>query len=282
MATILFAKPIEEKIRKNLIKKVGKCKTVPKLCIVQVGDRGDSNIYVQKKVDFAISVGVLVLVKKCDEKISEKELIDLVYECASDASINGLIIQLPLPTRFDTDKILSYIPKNKDVDGLTESLDYGQGNIITPATARAVMSIFDFYNISIVNKKVLVLGRSKLAGEAIALLLKSKGAQVFSCDKNTNIEEVLRISALSDIIVSATGNPKMVDDKYVHEGQVVIDVGINKVGETAEGKNVVIGDVDFEKVQNIVKAVTPVPGGVGVLTVACLFENLLDLIDLSN
>lgn len=271
MAKILYGRPVSEKIKKSLTQKVREMGEKPSLLIIQVGNRDDSNIYIKNKVTFGEEIGVRVFHKKFDEKINQKEIEEKIYGLVRDDTYRGVIIQLPLPFGLNTENILKMIPNNKDADGLSPGGDGDYLNIITPATARAVMAILDYYEFDILDKKVVVLGKSRLAGEPIALLLSRNGADVRIFDKESNKEEVKLNSKVSDILISATGNPNLITKEYVNENQVVIDVGINRLGEK------IVGDVDFDNVSKIVKAITPVPGGVGPLTVACLFENLLEL-----
>ena len=186
---------------------------------------------------------------------------------------------MPLPDHIKKEKILNLIPKDKDADGLSQAKDIGFSNVVTPATARAVVSLLEFYTLGVKDKKVVVLGKSILAGKPIADVLEKEGAYVKVFDKNSLLEDILNESKEADILVSATGNPNLVDSSYTNENQVVVDVGINIVGKNKNGKNILMGDVKFDQIKNLVQAITPVPGGIGVITVASLFENLLDLIE---
>lgn len=284
MARLLLGAPVREEIKKKLLKRLESLTFKPYLAIVQVGDREDSNIYIKNKIKFGEGLGVGVSLKKFDEGIGEDDLIKEVKKIAEDKNINGIIVQLPLPQKIDSNRVVNSIPKNKDADGLSSVSDLEDANIITPATARAVVSIFDFYNIEIKNKKIAVLGRSRLAGGPIAKSLETLGAEVSICHKET--ENISAICKESDIIISATGQIGLVDKSFVKQEQTVIDVGINKItppapltlrGEPEKPK--LVGDVNFAEVEPIVDSITPVPGGVGPLTVACLFENLLDLVE---
>ncbi len=299
MARILSGIPVREKVKVDLIERVRRLDFKPFLVVVQVGDREDSNIYIRNKIKFGESLGVGVILKKFDQDIGEAVLIKQVEQISQDKNVHGIIIQLPLPEGIDSTRVINSIPKNKDADGLTTSpltplLAKERGReenimLVTPATARAVESILDYYEIPVAHKKVAVIGRSKLAGGPIAISLRERGAEVFVCHKGT--ENTKDICKSSDIIVSAAGQAGLVGRDFVKEGQVVIDVGINKIApppapspkgrggekDGLETKPKLVGDVNFDEVAPIVEAITPVPGGVGPLTVACLFENLLDL-----
>lgn len=269
MAKILYGKPVREELKETLKNKVSSLSKVPVLTIVQVGNRDDSNVYIKNKQKFGEEIGVKVILKKYGDNISEMDLINEIRTINKDDSVDGIIVQLPLPGGFNSEKIIDSIDISKDADGLRQNKDIDSENIITPATARAVMLLMDFYDIDVSNKKVAVLGRSRLAGGPIAKELAKRGATVEVCHRETM--DIKKVCKNADIIISATGNPKMIDRDFVKNGQIIIDVGINKL----DGK--LVGDVYFEEVSDLVEAITPVPGGVGPLTVACLFMNLIDL-----
>lgn len=279
MAKILYGAPVKEKIKENLIERIKKLTKKPSLLIIQVGNRSDSNIYIKSKMDFGKAVGVDVLLKKIEEKISQEELESDIQKIVEEEKYDGIIVQLPLPSHLNTEEVLNLIPKNMDADALSRSLGDDFVNVVTPATARAVLSLLNFYEINIRGCNVVVLGKSILAGAPISESLKKEGAEVVVFDKESKREDVIEYSSKADVLVSATGSIKLITREFTNPNQVVIDVGINKIGETAEGRNLVVGDVDFDIVSKNVKAITPVPGGIGVITVACLFENLLDLIE---
>lgn len=265
---ILHGAPVKEEIKAELIEKIKKLKRKPCLAIIQIGNREDANIYIRNKVKFGEEIGAEVLVKK-ESDISEKELIKNIQILNNNKEIDGIIVQLPLPRDLDADKILNTISVKKDVDGLSRTND--PENIVIPATARGVIALFDYYKIQIKNKKVAVIGQSALTGRPIADELEKRGAIVYRCDINT--EDIPKITKDCDILVSAAGQARLVTGNFVNEKQIVIDVGINRISPESK----LIGDVIFEEVEPLVAAITPVPGGVGPLTVACLFENLLDL-----
>jgi methylenetetrahydrofolate dehydrogenase (NADP+)/methenyltetrahydrofolate cyclohydrolase len=207
-----------------------------------------------------------------------------------------MIVQLPLPQNIDSEKIINLIPKNKDADGLSGIDEVNSSNIVTPATARAVLAILDYYQIAIKDKKVAIIGRSKLAGGPVAQVLSGRGGKVTVCHRGT--QDIATVCRGSDILISAAGQAGLVTRDFVNEKQVVVDVGINRAtsptlppwgrvsgnpsplerggGEVLKPK--IVGDVAFSEVEPIVASITPVPGGVGPLTVACLFANLLDLV----
>ncbi len=266
MAEVLYGSPVRDSIKVRLQNRVLSLGFKPTLAIIQSGDRPDSNLYIKNKIKFGEDVGINVILEKQlpthDLERDIQILVSMIEKLNTDTSVNGIIVQLPLPTGFDSEKILQHISKEKDADGLIF-------HEMVPATAKAVMSIFDFYNIEIKGKKAAVIGRSRLAGAPIAKELEKAGALVTVCHRGT--QNMAQICKSSEILVSAAGHANLVTEEFTNDEQVVIDVGINRL----DGK--LVGDVDFESVSKIARAITPVPGGIGPLTVGCLFENLLDL-----
>ncbi len=292
MAKILYGKPVREKMIEEMKERVASLGFSPCLAILQVGEREDSTAYIKQKQKFGEQIGVRVILRQWkparqnrsggdgnlpDDEAGmerlEEEIIKEIERLNNDKSVNGIIVQLPLPENLDTEKIINAISEKKDADGLRESEDSGESLLVTPATAGAVMALLDFYEIGVEGKNVAVIGRSRLAGGPIAKELEKRGARVQVCHKETqNNAEVCRAS---EILVVAAGQIGLVDKSFVNKNQVVVDVGINRIWVDDNPK--LVGDVNFEEVEPIVKAISPVPGGVGPLTVACLFENLVQL-----
>ncbi len=259
---LLDGKVAREHYISLLKQRIEKLSIVPCLAIIQIGNRPDSDSFIKSKKTFAEKIGAKEIHMNLDEKVSQKELIELIEKYNKDSTVHGIIVQLPLPAHLDTETIINSIDKKKDVDGLVE----GTGFI--SATARGIMELLEFYNIKLIGKKVTVVGQSKLVGRPIAVMCEKEGATVTRCDsKTTQLEEKTRNA---DILIIAIGKPHFIDEKYVNKNQIVIDVGINRV---AEG---IVGDVNFENVKDMVAMITPVPGGVGQMTVLGLFENLID------
>lgn len=246
----------------ELLNKIKKLSFLPCLVIIQIGSRVDSDTYIKAKKKFASKIGVKEIHLKFDENVNKEEIISVIKKYNHDDSVNGIIVQLPLPSHLDSDSIIKKINPQKDIDGLTPS------TIFMPATARGVSQLFDFYKIDLTNKKVTVLGRSKLVGMPIAKMCKDRGAFVTVCHSKTiNTEEETK---KADIVIVAIGKPYLIDEKYISKDQIVIDVGITKE------KDIIKGDVNFKRVEKKVSMITPVPGGVGQMTVLALFENLID------
>jgi len=281
MSMILDGRIVRDKIAALLSKKISKMAVRPTLFILQIGDRPDSSKYIRAKKNFARRVGVDVIHNVLPISILEEEIISVIKNYNDDHNVHGIIVQLPLPKKIDAAKILNHIATDKDVDGLT---DFNMSKLLrgapgaVPATARGVVELLDFYKLPVVGKKVLVIGRSNYVGKPIALTLLNEGATVMIAHSKTkNLGKIIKDQ---EIIISVVGKPNLISDRMVRPGHVIVDVGINtkkgKLEEEIENKKI-IGDVDFEKVSKIVKAISPVPGGVGAMTVAALFENLYDM-----
>jgi len=238
----------------------------PYLAIVQVGDNKSSSSYIEQKKKFGEKIGAVVEHIKFQADVSFEELKNKISSLNTDKKVHGIIVQLPLPIHLDKTSVINLILPEKDVDGLTSNSKF------VPATARGIKSILDFYKIPINGKKVAMLGRSALVGAPTAKLFQNSGAIVTVCHSQT--PNTKKITSSSDIIIVAIGKPKFLDESYIGKNfPVVVDVGINSF----EGK--LVGDVDFEKVSSLVSAITPVPGGVGPMTVLSLFENLVEASD---
>ena len=243
--------------------RVSKLSIVPCLVIIQVGSRADSDAFIKAKKSFAEKIGAKEIHVQFDEKISQEEIVETIEKYNLDSSVQGIIVQLPLPQHLNADEIIKEINPQKDVDGLT------LGTPFMPATARGISQLFDFYKINLENKKVVVIGRSKLVGTPIAEMCRARKANITVCHRETL--DIPSITKTADIIIVAIGKPKFINENFVSNGQIIIDVGI-----TRDSDNLLVGDVDFEKVKDIVGMITPVPGGVGQMTVLALFENLVD------
>jgi methylenetetrahydrofolate dehydrogenase (NADP+)/methenyltetrahydrofolate cyclohydrolase len=261
MLNILDGKIIRDEILVRLKKEVEAFLIKPILSIIQVGDLAESNKYIKNKKSFAEEIGVEVKHLQFPDTISKTELAEEIKKLNNDKSVRGIIIQLPLPKTLEEIEMINLINPEKDVDGLTT------GPKFVPATAKGVLTLLDYYKIEIAGKKVAMVGRSKLVGLPIAKVLQERGAEVSLVHSKT--ENPREITKQANILIVAIGKPNLIDETYVKEGQVIVDVGINFQLEK------LVGDVNFEKVKNIVTAISPVPGGVGPLTVASLFENLV-------
>lgn len=274
MAKILDGKKLSGIFATDLEKKITRLSVKPKLVIIQVGDLEESNAFIRNKILFAKKIGVLVEHKKFDEKVTQAELLSQIKKYNSDKTVHGLLLQLPIPAHLDKNELIETIDYRKDVDGLTSKnikLLFENKESLVPAAAKGIMTLFDHYKIKLSGKKVTVVGQSALVGRPIALCLLNRKATVTVCHKQTkNLKEETK---KADIVIVAAGHRRLINKNFVSKGQIIIDVGINVVPN--KDKKKIEGDSHFDEVQKIVKAITPVPGGVGPMTVLSLFENLL-------
>ena len=251
----------------ELKKKTGK---TPGLATVLVGDDPASAVYVRNKNKICGELGFQSFEQKLSADTSEEKLLQLVSELNSNQDIHGILVQLPLPDQIDSEKILQAIDPRKDVDGF-HPIHVGKlvvGNaLLTPCTPTGIIALLDHYDIEISGKHAVIIGRSNIVGKPVSMLLLQRNATITICHSRTqNLEEVTRSA---DILVAAVGRANFVTEAMVSEGTVVIDVGINRV----DGKLTV--DVDFEPVSKKASHITPVPGGVGPMTIGLLMENTL-------
>ncbi len=264
MSQILYGKVIADGIRAELADQISKLELKPTLAIVQIGDDPRSNIYIKRKIEFGESIGVMVKLINLNKDCSTEEVLGVISKLNLDNHVTGIIVQLPMPKHIERERVLSEIVGSKDVDGIS-----GNSKFI-PATARGVMAMLDYYNVKLDGVNAVVIGRSDLVGKPVAGELRKRGAIVTVCHKGTdNIPDIARHAS---VLVSAAGEAKLVTSEFTNPDQVIIDVGINSI----EGG--IVGDADFENIVDKVKAISPVPGGVGPLTVAMLFRNLFDAI----
>lgn len=259
---ILDGKIIRDEILARLKGEFAKLSTPSLLAIIQIGERKDSTAYIRQKKIFAGKIGVAVEHIKFPENCLSKEIMEKISALNAGNNVHGIIVQLPLPANFNTDEIIEAINPGKDVDGLTAKnlrrLLIGNLDGLMPATAKGVLKILDYYKIPIAGQRATIIGRSRLVGKPAALALLASGATVTICHRQT--ENLAVIAKAADILVTAVGQRNLIGKQFVSSNQTLIDIG---------------NDVNFDEVKDIVGAITPTPGGVGPLTVACLFENLL-------
>lgn len=265
----LIKKMIAQKIEQNYIK-AGK--QVPTLACVLVGDNPASKVYVANKEKACAMVGINSVVKKLSADATQEQVAEVISSLNEDKNISGILLQLPLPKHLDENALINLISPTKDVDGLTD-LNLGRlfagKHIVAPCTATGIIDLLDHYNLEIAGKRAVVIGRSLLVGKSVANLLEQRNATVTVCHSKT--ENLAEITRQADILVVAIGKPNYVTADMVKDGAVVIDVGINRL---ATG---LVGDVDFANVKDKTSYITPVPGGVGPMTIAELLQNTLTL-----
>jgi methylenetetrahydrofolate dehydrogenase (NADP+)/methenyltetrahydrofolate cyclohydrolase len=281
---ILSGKVVRDEIMADLKNKISSLGVAPNLAIIKIGDDPDSDIYVKRKIEFAGKIGANAFVVNFPPgQVTQEILLAEIEKLNNDESVNGIIIQSPLPAHLDWFGAVEKVLPIKDLDGVTsvniKNLLANNQQELVPATARGVLSLLNYYDIPLKGKKVVVMGRSMLVGKPIAILLQNQGATVTVIHSKTVEPE--KIAREADVLVVAIGQAELVGADYVKEGQVVIDVGINSVIKTL-GTRKIYGDVDFESVKDLVSAISPVPGGVGPMTVASLFQNLMEAFEKQN
>lgn len=274
MSEILNGKELAKIIRENLkleceeMKKQG---IIPKLAVIMVGDDPASKIYVKNKSKAAEDIGVEYEEYILKEDIEQKELIDLIKKLNNDNTINGILLQSPIPKHLDIDEAFRTISEEKDVDGFNPinlgKLLLNQDTFVS-CTPYGIMKLFEHYNIDLEGKNVVIVGRSNIVGKPLIACCLNKNATVTVCHSKTkNIEEKTKNA---DILIVAIGKSKFITEDMVKTGAVVIDVGINR-GEDKK----ITGDVDYENVSKKASYITPVPGGVGPMTIAMLMNNVI-------
>ena len=267
--------PVAKAMLVNLHKQAEELKIkgiVPKLTVVRVGAREDDLSYERGIYKRFESVGAMVETIELPLTVTQEELEEVILSLNEDSKVHGVLMFRPLPKSLDENRIKSLLSEKKDVDCLTTANDAylfaGDKKGYPPCTPQAVMEILEHYQIDLTGKKVTVVGRSMVVGKPVAMLLLSKNATVTIC--HTKTKNLHKECKNADIIIACAGVPKMITSEYVKEGQVVIDVGIHVVEDK------LCGDVDYEKVSDIVEAITPVPGGVGSVTTTVLLKHTID------
>ncbi len=260
---------LAEKIRRELKEKISQSRIKPGLAVILVGEDPASQIYVDFKKKASQEVGLYLETYAFEEDVKPKEVLELIQKLNEKKEIHGILVQLPLPDQFDEYQVIETISPDKDVDGFhpwnVGWLSIGQPRLIS-ATARALEIILDEMHIEIPGKEAVIIGAGNITGKPIGQLLLNRGATVTVCHKAT--KDLTRYTQQADILISAVGKPGLIKANMVKTGAAVLDVGITRL---ESGK--VVGDVDFDKVKDKAKYITPVPGGVGPLTVAMLLEN---------
>ncbi len=279
MAQIIDGKAISAQIKDELKEKVAAMKaegTEVTLAVIQVGNDPASSVYVGNKKKACEYIGIGSLAYELPEETSETELLALIGELNGRKDVNGILVQLPLPKQIDEDKVIAAIHPDKDVDGFhpqsVGKLCIGQPGFVS-CTPAGIIQLLKRSGIDIAGKECVIIGRSNIVGKPMALLLlRENGTVTVAHSKTKNLKEVTR---RADILVVAVGRPKMITRDYVKEGAVVIDVGIHR-----NENNKLCGDVDYEDVAPVCSAITPVPGGVGPMTIAMLMNNCVESVKL--
>jgi len=270
-----FAATVREKVKSHVTRIKEEDGITPGLAVVLVGEDPASQVYVRSKGKQTVEVGMKSVEHKLDAETSEADLLTLIDQLNNDASIHGILVQLPLPKHLNEDLVINSIDPAKDVDGFHISnvglLGTGQKSMV-PCTPLGCLMMLRDYHGSLSGLNAVVIGRSNIVGKPMAQLLLGDSCTVTIAHSRTkDLPEVVR---RADIVVAAVGRPEMVPGDWIREGATVIDVGINRI-EKEDGKTKLVGDVDFESVSKVAGAITPVPGGVGPMTIACLLANTL-------
>ena len=281
MAIILDGKKLSETIKNEIAAEVKKLadssKPVPGLAVIIVGNNPASKTYVSSKKKACAATGIYSLEVALDESITQEKLIEEINKLNNDEKINGILLQLPLPKHLDEHAALEAIKPEKDVDGF-HPINVGKLYIgldtFVPCTPKGIMELLKRYEVSIAGKNAVVIGRSNIVGKPIAALLMKENATVtIAHSKTQNLPELVKTA---DIVVAAIGKPNFVKGEWIKEGAVVIDVGINSVDDPTSPKGYkLVGDVEYEEASKRASYITPVPGGVGPMTIAMLLSNTL-------
>lgn len=275
MAHIINGKAISQQIKDELKEKVSKLTQEGKeicLAVIQVGNDPASSVYVGNKKKACAYVGIKSLAYELPFETTEQELIDLINKLNNDDSVHGILVQLPVPEHINEKNIINAISPKKDVDGFhpasVGALSIGERGFVS-CTPAGIIELLKRSNVDIAGKECVVIGRSNIVGKPMSMLLLRENGTVTICHSKTkNLKEVCR---RADILVVAVGRPMMINADYVKEGAVVIDVGIHR-----DENNKLCGDVDYASVEPVAGAITPVPGGVGPMTIAMLMNNCVE------
>ena len=273
---IISGKEISVKIKDQLKEEVSKIKEtyprLPKLVVILVGDNQASQTYVRNKERGCQYIGIESEILRHDASFSEIELLQEINDLNNDDTVDGILVQLPLPQHINEEKVLDAIVPSKDVDGFhpenVAKLFLGQHSLV-PCTPKGMMVLLEEINYDLAGKEVVIVGRSNIVGKPVALLCLQKNATVTIAHSQT--KDLKAVCSRADVLIAAIGKPKFFNHEYVKDGAVVLDVGINR-----DENNKLCGDVDFDDVKDKVSAITPVPGGIGPMTITMLLKNTIE------
>ncbi|MCX5708350.1 MAG: bifunctional 5,10-methylenetetrahydrofolate dehydrogenase/5,10-methenyltetrahydrofolate cyclohydrolase [Candidatus Omnitrophica bacterium] len=274
MAKLLEGKVIAAALKEEIIKKIQASGKKLQLASVQVGENPSSEVYIKSQKKNAEALGIEYAFHKLEATLTQEKLIEYIETLNSDPKVNGMILQMPLPAHIDYKKISEHIAPGKDVEGMHPvnigKIIFGRAKAL-PCTAAAVMELIKFTGIDLNGKEVVIVGHSEIVGKPLALLMLDKFATVTVCHIGTSkagkLEEHVR---KAEVLVVAVGKAGLIKGEWVKDGAIVVDVGINRVGDK------LVGDVEFEEAEKRASWITPVPGGVGPLTVVMLMRNLVE------
>lgn len=274
MAIILDGKQTAKKITDELKLKVQSLDKKPSLAVIMAGNNPASEVYVKNKEKKALEIGFNSIIKKTDENITKEELLKIIKELNEDDNINAILLQLPLPKHLNEKDFLDKIDPKKDVDGFCS---YNLGKLLKndspyaiPCTPKGIIRLLDEYNIDVEGKIALVIGRSNIVGKPVSILLLNRNSTVIMT--HTKTKNLENLTKTADILICAAGKKEMIKKEMIKENAVIIDVGI-----TRDNDGKLKGDVDFNDVKEKASYITPVPGGIGPMTIAMLMENTYEL-----
>lgn len=277
MATIIDGKAISMQIKDECKEKVAKLKSEGKsvaLAVIQVGEDPASSVYVNNKKKACEYIGAESLSYHLPEETSEEELLELIDKLNKDEKVNGILVQLPVPKHINEDLIIRSIDPDKDVDGFhpinVGRLSIGEKGFVS-CTPAGIIELLKRSGVEIAGKECVVIGRSNIVGKPMSMLMLRENATVTICHSRT--KDLKEVTKRADILIVAIGKPKMIDASYVKDGAVVIDVGIHRPDPDSKK---LCGDVDYDSVEPVASLITPVPGGVGPMTIAMLMSNLVN------
>ncbi len=276
-----ISKQIKEELKQEIAQLKEKYGVTPGLATILVGEDPASKVYVGQKEKVCSALGMYSERHDLPEDATEEDVLALVEKLNKDPKIHGILVQLPLPRHINATKVLYAIDIIKDVDGFhpfnVGKLVIGEPTFV-PCTPNGIHELLKRSGVDIDGKKVVVVGRSNIVGKPIAniLLQKAKGANATVTICHTGTKDLASHTKRADILIAAVGKPKAITADMVKKGVVVIDVGVNPIGKTPEGKRILVGDVDFEAIKEKASAITPVPGGVGPMTITMLMKNTVE------
>jgi len=284
MTKIINGKEIAQNLRDSLKQEISELKnkfnSVPGLAVVQVGSVAASSVYVKAKTKSANEVGIEVIDHHLDEKTTQNQLLELITKLNNQENVNGILVQLPLPQHIHEQTILDSIHPNKDADGFhplnvgkLSIASHNDKNLLIPCTPYGCLLMLKGLGVELSGKNAVVIGRSNIVGKPMAQLLIKESCTVTVAHSRT--KDLPDVCKKADILVAAVGRPEMVKGEWVKDGAIVIDVGINRIEVNINGaiKNKLVGDVNYNEAEKMASAITPVPGGVGPMTIACLLRN---------
>lgn len=280
MAQIIDGRAIAKRIRESAAEGVANLKSArrvsPKLSVILVGDDPGSQIYVRNKEKACEEVGISTETRRLPASIKQKQMVDLIRQLNQDKSVHGILVQLPLPSGINTAEIIEAILPEKDIDGLHPlnmgKLLKGENPLFIPCTPQGIIELILSTGVEIKGKEAVVVGRSNIVGKPVSILLLQNHATVTIC--HTRTRDLGEVTRRGEILIAAVGSPALIRGDMIKEEAVVVDVGVNRVGEK------LVGDIDFETARERAAYITPVPGGVGPMTIAMLLKNTLKAAEL--